>query len=37
MTKYFIVLIEEDILNKGRIEKKLYTPKNDYNEELLYI
>jgi len=33
MTKYFIVLIRWDILNKGRIRKKLYTPKYCYKEE----
>jgi len=38
MTKYSIVLIKWDILNKNRIGKKLCTPKNGYNgESLLYI
>jgi len=38
MTKYSIVLIKWDILNKGRIGKKLCTPKCDYNGKYpLYI
>jgi len=38
MTKYFIVLIKWDILNKDRIGKNLCTQKNSYNGEFsLYI
>jgi len=38
MTKYSIVLIKWNILNKDRIrKKKLYTPKNDYNGESVYV
>jgi len=37
MIKYSIVLIKWDILNNDRIRQKLCTPKNDYNENPLYI
>jgi len=38
MTKYSIVLIKWDILNKGRIEKNLCKPKSSYNgKSPLYI
>jgi len=38
MTKYFIVLINWDILNKGRIKRNLFTLKSDFNEIFsLYI
>jgi len=33
MIKYFIVLIKWDILNNSRIERKLHTLKNGYNEK----
>jgi len=36
MTKYFIILIKWDILNKGSI-KKNYKPKKSYNKNSLYI
>ena len=38
MTKYSIVLIKWDILNKGRIGRNLCTQKSGYNgESPLYI